>query len=1312
VADVVSDLRAAITAARGRLPLRAVLAPVDGDPNVLRVNFAEGRGLRRRRLTFTFDVATGRTTQAVEGTSVQSDVHASLLIDPRATPEDVNRRVLDWLHQQLWEMAGLPNGTPTAGMRAATVGVSGAGTMAQSVAAAVVVGTPGAILGVGLAQALGSSTASAVTDSRHEQARQEATEEGERRLRATHSDPSEAQLGVTENRSRSLVDRTENAARRAERLAQLAAELEQASSNGPDPSGAQPGGGRDPITAVGVDGTRLRGRFGTRPEPAAVLDTARRTMPEVVRRVLGDRVQQIEDLGDGRYRIHPSDGRPFEIAIDAADLSGVRTARGQDVVAHTARAGRSGYRVRLSERLDTDAVPEALIHEIREVLALRSGSLRQRLSTRLRRDSLTRGSELPPTAPLSGHDHGGLGQLDLHGDDAQQLRGTGWPWVRTVFEAAALARHLGLDPGNPGAAARLDRLRADGAINPATREMMAMLGYQSSLTPAEQLVVQMAHSLAANPPRTDDPADLYAGWARAVAHLADSLNHPGFAGDLVSNFLGDMDPVHLSQLASRNTAVYQRLAAALPPGTQPTGRIPAADLRHMAAAYPNADDATRLAIRRHLAATVDRYQSRRGLAAADRLLLDLPPEVRPFLDRIAPPNLDPAGVQQAAATHVAGALPTSAALRAADFARNLMNGNQPLSGPALRDALDRLAVAGERAVTSLPRFPHLAGQVIRPDASLMPALAAADHALATRIWQEGLYVDLRGVIDLTPFAPAGFSSVRLGPIGGHMDPSTAGGRSQIVLDDMRRAEVTYRAAYIQSPQVAGVLATHRFHHMGDVRTMLPIRAELANLVAAMDPGAAPPVTPGSNVQVQPGTNNIRLVGHRPETVPTGPGSLTYAPLGQPLWQGPPRREQFGQGELGDCGTIATIRSVAARRPEALGQAIRDNGDGTYTVRLARTELNGGVATPSGGFIDIVIDGHLPTRGGPNSLVYGQPNGAAWGALFENAFASVGQAWDLQRQADEQNAWYWREHAASQLNHTPPPDRFQAAPTGYHQIVGAPLIRLAEMMTQLTGQPARVSHVDTSPNREAVMLQRLQDLIAMGSPVITCTRDQKQYNDPAHQAQLPFGLHHNHAYEVVAVNADGTITMSNPWNDPTEDPAPISIADYLDLMADTLVHLDVTPAQPGPAPAPAPAPAPGPFQPSGDRQPAQESRPPAERPESPDTTVPETSPEGRADRIAPPRRYTPQLVTLDYYVLRMPDGTEVGLVILVTRDGSITSVWQTVGGAGWQQGAGPVLPAEAQGSGPTPVDRAAAEAASWRVLRQPLPPEPWLKSLAG
>ncbi|GLY78693.1 hypothetical protein [Actinoallomurus iriomotensis] len=53
----------------------------------------------------------------------------------------------------------------------------------------------------------------------------------------------------------------------------------------------------------------------------------------------------------------------------------------------------------------------------------------------------------------------------------------------------------------------------------------------------------------------------------------------------------------------------------------------------------------------------------------------------------------------------------------------------------------------------------------------------------------------------------------------------------------------------------------------------------------------------------------------------------------PLFRGEPTREQTKQGDLGDCGIIATLGAVAGHRPEAIRDCVRETDDGNYEVRL-------------------------------------------------------------------------------------------------------------------------------------------------------------------------------------------------------------------------------------------------------------------------------------------------------------------------------------------------------------------------------------------
>lgn len=86
-----------------------------------------------------------------------------------------------------------------------------------------------------------------------------------------------------------------------------------------------------------------------------------------------------------------------------------------------------------------------------------------------------------------------------------------------------------------------------------------------------------------------------------------------------------------------------------------------------------------------------------------------------------------------------------------------------------------------------------------------------------------------------------------------------------------------------------------------------------------------------------------------------------------------------QGAAGDCYLIAAMSAVAARRPSFFKEAVRDNGDGTYTVRFYQPRLFG---SPKA--VDIRVDGELPAGG----RLYARSRNylEAWVGIVEKAYA--------------------------------------------------------------------------------------------------------------------------------------------------------------------------------------------------------------------------------------------------------------------------------------------------------------------------------------
>lgn len=94
----------------------------------------------------------------------------------------------------------------------------------------------------------------------------------------------------------------------------------------------------------------------------------------------------------------------------------------------------------------------------------------------------------------------------------------------------------------------------------------------------------------------------------------------------------------------------------------------------------------------------------------------------------------------------------------------------------------------------------------------------------------------------------------------------------------------------------------------------------------------------------------------------------------------------GQGDLGDCYFLAALVAFANTNPRAVRRAIRDNGDGTYTVTFQ--ERKHGSMHP----VSVRVDTQFPTdsRGAQKfgkGLRTGPHGQELWPALFEKAFAA-------------------------------------------------------------------------------------------------------------------------------------------------------------------------------------------------------------------------------------------------------------------------------------------------------------------------------------
>lgn len=108
----------------------------------------------------------------------------------------------------------------------------------------------------------------------------------------------------------------------------------------------------------------------------------------------------------------------------------------------------------------------------------------------------------------------------------------------------------------------------------------------------------------------------------------------------------------------------------------------------------------------------------------------------------------------------------------------------------------------------------------------------------------------------------------------------------------------------------------------------------------------------------------------------------------PLFIDGPKPGDVRQGAIGDCYFPAALASIAHSDPSAIEDMIKDNGDGTYTVRFYESSYGS-----SGRPVEVKVDGDLYARsfGGP---VYGGSLGTGtqpdkmelWFPLVEKAYA--------------------------------------------------------------------------------------------------------------------------------------------------------------------------------------------------------------------------------------------------------------------------------------------------------------------------------------
>ena len=110
---------------------------------------------------------------------------------------------------------------------------------------------------------------------------------------------------------------------------------------------------------------------------------------------------------------------------------------------------------------------------------------------------------------------------------------------------------------------------------------------------------------------------------------------------------------------------------------------------------------------------------------------------------------------------------------------------------------------------------------------------------------------------------------------------------------------------------------------------------------------------------------------------------------RPLFAHDPSPSDISQGYLGDCYMVATLANVASKNPDLIKEAMRDNGDGTVTVRLFQRIPH--YSYPPSEEPDKIVPYYVTVEK-TAPIYYGSHNNL-WVAMFEKAIVASGLALD-------------------------------------------------------------------------------------------------------------------------------------------------------------------------------------------------------------------------------------------------------------------------------------------------------------------------------
>jgi hypothetical protein len=223
------------------------------------------------------------------------------------------------------------------------------------------------------------------------------------------------------------------------------------------------------------------------------------------------------------------------------------------------------------------------------------------------------------------------------------------------------------------------------------------------------------------------------------------------------------------------------------------------------------------------------------------------------------------------------------------------------------------------------------------------------------------------------------------------------------------------------------------------------------------------------------------------------------------WQAPPDPlfkdsvsvDDIHQRQFGDCWYVASLAAVAQKDPQFIRDGIKQNPNGTVSVR---------VWDEGGNYQWVTMTADLPcdTNGNPIST-YG--NGESWPAYYEKAFA-------LSYTGDDEGE------------------------RGYGGIEGDDPKQSAPYLTGNGGEDLKSGGFLGIGEHEDKSLSSLKKEFDSGRAVTVYTPADEGLDDD-HPAEWGDTYHSNHAYYVRGFTDDGKVILGNPWGSDGYPPIEVS-----------------------------------------------------------------------------------------------------------------------------------------------------------------------------